>query len=574
MRNPLKVSSRSLALLASVSLLVGILTIAELATATHGSRTLEVTPELSTIALPADATLTATISSAAPTAGIEIDWEIISGPGQTDTPASPDKECTIPDGDTTCDVVFDLAAPGTYLIMAWIDHDGKNETGEGGVTEADRAEGRYSGAWTGPPPGNDCQVTDPSFDVCPEVTSTPGNTSEPDLTDVVQVTFNTGPAKLDCDREQNIKPRTPLADSTVTFDCKVEDTFGNAVEDMPIDGENMDGANDPDNSAAQSGTPDYNNICTTDVAGKCSGTVGASEAQSGPAEICFWIDSNDNTAFNNTSDNDGAGCDTEAVGDPENDNFTDMVRIVWRDGGDSGPYFAPMDIARDIELAPGSTHAGYILKGTGEIVSFNGAVSLGAGPTFPFDIARDLERAPNGSWYILDGYGGVHPVGGADPIVTSGYWSGWDIAKNLEFTTSTAGYKLDGRGGVHAFGGAASLKPGPKFSFDIARDLERAPGGDWYILDGFGGIHPLAGGDPVTSSGYFSGRDLARDFEFLTATSGYKLDGFGGLHKIGSIPSAQYAPYFGFDIANDMIFFDGGGMLLDGYGGRHTFEFG
>ena len=58
--------------------------------------------------------------------------------------------------------------------------------------------------------------------------------------------------------------------------------------------------------------------------------------------------------------------------------------------------------------------------------------------------------------YVLDGWGGIHPFGGA-PAVTGGpYWPSWDIARGLVMLpgSSSAGYVIDGYAGMHPFGGA------------------------------------------------------------------------------------------------------------------------
>ncbi|MFI5268720.1 MAG: hypothetical protein ACHQ7M_15200, partial [Chloroflexota bacterium] len=49
-----------------------------------------------------------------------------------------------------------------------------------------------------------------------------------------------------------------------------------------------------------------------------------------------------------------------------------------------------------------------------------------------WDIARTVwlsptSRALSPTGYVLDGYGGLHPIGQV-PIPDSPYWGGWDIA--------------------------------------------------------------------------------------------------------------------------------------------------
>ncbi|CAN5600943.1 hypothetical protein BH20ACT2_BH20ACT2_21850 [soil metagenome] len=47
--------------------------------------------------------------------------------------------------------------------------------------------------------------------------------------------------------------------------------------------------------------------------------------------------------------------------------------------------------------------------------------------------------------YVLDGWGGVHPYGGAPRLATSSYWPGWDIARGLAISADgLGGYVLDG----------------------------------------------------------------------------------------------------------------------------------
>jgi hypothetical protein len=33
--------------------------------------------------------------------------------------------------------------------------------------------------------------------------------------------------------------------------------------------------------------------------------------------------------------------------------------------------------------------------------------------------------------YTLDGWGGLHPFGGAPELANTPYWRGWDIAKSI-----------------------------------------------------------------------------------------------------------------------------------------------
>ena len=104
-------------------------------------------------------------------------------------------------------------------------------------------------------------------------------------------------------------------------------------------------------------------------------------------------------------------------------------------------YWHGWDIARGIALIPG-THSGYVLDGYGGVHGF--AVPGTSIPVNPatsaywhgWDIARAIWLVPSSapgavSGYVLDGYGGLHPLGSAPAVARSAYWQGWDIAIGL-----------------------------------------------------------------------------------------------------------------------------------------------
>ena len=131
--------------------------------------------------------------------------------------------------------------------------------------------------------------------------------------------------------------------------------------------------------------------------------------------------------------------------------------------------FSPDDIFRDLELVVQTNGDStqlvdfVTMNGFGQVFGAPGGL-LGAGasddvenrgnlsgklsaPGFNFDIARDLRISPadvtgDGSvdwkdgFYILDGYGGIHALGGASAITESPFL-GWDIARDLEFITQS-----------------------------------------------------------------------------------------------------------------------------------------
>jgi hypothetical protein len=336
-------SKRSLVLSAALVTVVALgVPMAGVAVANHGTRTLQVTPETSDNPIGTTHTLTATLSSAADaTSGaIEVDFEI-TGPGDTDggnTPSSPDKECTVAVGSATCTVTDTSSVAGTDTITAWIDH------GDDAAVEADSTEGADAGNQTVDEPSGGSDV--------------PGGTAEPDLTDVVLKTWSgAAAAVLDCDDASgNDSETNPVTgpSSSETYTCTVIDTA--PTPDVPVSGaridvENLNGANDPDNSAS-AGTPDVNDACTTKANGTCTVTIAASESQAGPAEICFWIDEDVDNVFDPAGvEIDGGECE-EAVNAPENDDKTDTVTKTW--GG-----LEPRNIdARPEEAtnAPGTVH--------------------------------------------------------------------------------------------------------------------------------------------------------------------------------------------------------------------------
>ena len=152
-----------------------------------------------------------------------------------------------------------------------------------------------------------------------------------------------------------------------------------------------------------------------------------------------------------------------------------------------GTYWQGWDIARKVVVFSDGT-GGYVLDGYGGLHGFG--VGLPAPPNpkltayWPgWTIARDVVLIPGThSGYVLDGYGGLHPFAAPGetmpPSFTDGpYWQGWDIARAVWLLpTSTlsrpAGYVLDGYGGVHPVGGAPAVSPTPYWQGqDVARDI-------------------------------------------------------------------------------------------------------
>jgi Ca2+-binding RTX toxin-like protein len=136
---------------------------------------------------------------------------------------------------------------------------------------------------------------------------------------------------LDCDDAANTSNDTVTnnAGESETYTCHVTATGQTVVSDLQIDGENLNGANDPDNSAA-AGTADFNPACTTGTNGICQFTLApAATPETGTANVCFWVDSDGDAVFDPAGAvEDGGGCDAEAA-TVEDNNSTDVVQKIW-----------------------------------------------------------------------------------------------------------------------------------------------------------------------------------------------------------------------------------------------------
>lgn len=282
---------------------------------------LEVAPDVQTVDAGTSVRMTARLfGPAQDPEGVNIDWENENGPNDPDASTSrgsPDATCTVPVGQRECFVDY-TGVRGTDQWRVWVDEDRQSPT-----VEADTAEGRYAGSsdcQQPEDPGNNspCAVFDPVFGIA--TNPTPGNgcnfnqaegdqpdDREQDCTDVVAVSFRSGPGSLlDCDdqagtqgqdteRETNppSNPDPTGADpATEEYLCRVTDQFGGSSGGVLVKGEVENGINDPDPQDGISyDDPDYR--CTTassgGQAGNCRIFVTQNEAELGTAEICFWV---------------------------------------------------------------------------------------------------------------------------------------------------------------------------------------------------------------------------------------------------------------------------------------------
>jgi hypothetical protein len=227
-------------------------------------------------------------------------------------------------------------------------------------------------------------------------------------------------------------------------------------------------------------------------------------------------------------------------------------------------------------MSPGMT-SGYVLDGWGGVHPYGGAATPSIGAYWPgWNIARGITTSPDGlGGYVLDGWGGVHAFGNlSNPAITA-YWKGWDIARGIAQVpgSPTEGYVLDGWGGVHPFGGAPDVTISAYWpGWDIAKGIVVNPPShlnpcvSGYVLDGWGGIHPFAdtsAGDGCsaanmpatpTDNAYWHGWNIARGIALDAYGEGYTLDGWGGVHPFGGAASFDSTAYWpGWDIARSIV---------------------
>lgn len=228
------------------------------------------------------------------TGSVKISFEIdgVNDPqNDGDTPATPDKFCIIPQGQSSCSMTYTGTETGEDEIRGWIDHDGTD------TMEGDDAEG--------PDETNPQQM---------------GEKPEPDDTDVVEKTWET---ELECLPETDIND----ADSGHTITCTASDGT-NPAANVNVDAE-ATGANDPDNSNSP-GSPDF--TCTTNANGQCSFTHGPGGTGTtnsvGVTTYRAWIDGDNNDGTTEADATEGRDESTTAGATAESDE-TDVVQKTW-----------------------------------------------------------------------------------------------------------------------------------------------------------------------------------------------------------------------------------------------------
>lgn len=145
-----------------------------------------------------------------PVSGVLVEYELtgVGDPDMADTPQLPDGTCTTAPPNGSCTITDTSTATGTTTYRAWID-DRKNEP---------------------PPPDPDADTTEGR-----DETTTPGDTAEPDNTDVVENTWVAAPETLTI---------TPASDSAQVGQCNpftitVKDADGEPATDANVDVEQV-----------------------------------------------------------------------------------------------------------------------------------------------------------------------------------------------------------------------------------------------------------------------------------------------------------------------------------------------
>jgi hypothetical protein len=218
----------------------------------------------------------------------------------------------------------------------------------------------------------------------------------------------------------------------------------------------------------------------------------------------------------------------------------------------------------------------YVLDGWGGVHPVGASQALSAPASWPQrDIAFSLALFPDGTGgYVMDGYGGLHPIGTAPVVDSNVYWPHWVGAREIVMapwssSQDPAGYLLDADGGIHPFGGAPRIEGNPTWPAQgLARGLVLTSNStpSWamgYTLDASGGIHPFGGALPVTGAATWPGQDVARGLVLTPGLSpysvqGYTLDEFGGVDPFGGAPAVTAsASWPGQDLADSIVAWTG-----------------
>lgn len=168
-------------------------------------------------------------------------------------------------------------------------------------------------------------------------------------------------------------------------------------------------------------------------------------------------------------------------------------------------------IAIDLAMNPTANGQGYILDVGAAVHEFGGATALTQPPALNINTGQEAWRFHfetfGGRFYVMTTWGAIYEMNGAGAITTvdnaalnslgqtlgtrGAFWPSWSIAKEVEFYdfVNGKGWMLDGWGGIHNLNGAevvfgqgiANVNYWPQW--DIARDLS--------IIDNGTGAGPL-----------------------------------------------------------------------------------
>lgn len=195
---------------------------------------------------------------------------------------------------------------------------------------------------------------------------------------------------------------------------------------------------------------------------------------------------------------------------------------------------------------------GYILDKQGAFHPFGGAPSIGTqrpewpsgtdagevvGVPYWFEgIYKDWSWDPNnpGRGVVLDGYGTLHPFGGAPtPPRSLNRWVNPSVAARLEMSWTPGNvraYTLDRFGGIHADYAAVTVPssagapywPGWQAARDFVITKWTSPAAG-YTLDLWGGVHQWGGAEPAFGNPYQPGGDWARVLKVLNLDDPLRL---------------------------------------------------
>jgi hypothetical protein len=264
-------------------------------------------------------------------------------------------------------------------------------------------------------------------------------------------------------------------------------------------------------------------------------------------------------------------------------------------GGVSAPGLglSAASVLARVPLPVDNQHHLYVLDGWGGVHPVGSSPALATSASWPTrDIAFSLALFPDGTGgYVMDGWGGLHAVGSARTVDSGVYWPHWIGAREIVMApwssaSSPAGYLLDADGGIHAFGGAPAVSgfatwPGQGIARGIVLTPDSTPESvRGYTLDGFGGIHAFGGARSVLGNTRFSG-DVARGIMLVPShgffVEGYTLDYSGGIYPFGGAPDVSPSVLWrGRDMADSLVAWTAapagspGGWVLDRNGGVHA----